>query len=63
MTAGTETYLRIFPHGLGELPDFVQVEGKTEDGCTFSGNGSIQKNDDNVIYYGGVIFINDVKNI
>lgn len=37
MTADTETALRIFPHGLGELSVFVQ--GKTEDGWRFSGVG------------------------
>lgn len=63
MTAGTETALQIFQHGLRESPVFVQVEGKAEDGWVFSGIGSAQIDDDKDIYSRGVVFMYDLPNV
>lgn len=65
MTAGTETALQIFPHGLRESPVFVQVEGKAEYGWVFSGIAqcSAQTDDDKDIYSGGMVFMYDVTNV
>lgn len=63
MTAGTETALQIFQHGLSESPVFVQVEGKAEDGWVFSEIGSAQIDDDKDIYSGGVVFMYDFTNV
>lgn len=65
MTAGTETALQIFPHGLRESPVFVQVEGKAEYGWVFLGIAqfSAQTDDDKDIYSGGMIFMYDVTNV
>lgn len=63
MTAGTETALQIFQHGLRESPVFVHVEGKAEDGWVFSGIGSAQIDDDKDIYSGGVVFMYDFTNV
>lgn len=63
MTAGTETALQIFLHGLRKRLVFVQVEGKAEDGWVFSEIGSAQIDDDKDIYSGGVVFMYDVTNV
>lgn len=63
MTAGTETALQKFLHGLRESPVFVQVEGKAEDGWVFSGIGSAQIDDDKDIYSRGMVFMYDVTNV
>lgn len=63
MTAGTETALQIFLHGLRKRLVFVQVEGKAKDGWVFSEIGSAQIDDDKDIYSGGVVFMYDVTNV
>ena len=61
MTANTNDAFKEFSHGLGELPEHVQVQVKAIDGANlgyyFDGVGSSQRNTNGRYRdYGGVIF-------